>query len=80
LKQFKEKYDIIQELKGIGLLLGIKLSVDVKEFSQKCFENKLLAVTAGKDVIRLLPPLNVEKEDIDKAMELLEKVLQSYSN
>lgn len=80
LKELKVKYNQIEEIKGIGLLLGIKLSVDVKEFSKKCFENKLLAVTAGKDVIRLLPPLNVEKEDIDKAMELLEKVLKSYNN
>ncbi|MBI6872984.1 aspartate aminotransferase family protein [Clostridium aciditolerans] len=79
LKDLKEKYPIIEEIKGVGLLLGIKLKVDVKEFSKKCFENKLLAVTAGSDVIRLLPPLNVENDDIDKAMELLEKVLQGYN-
>lgn len=79
LKDLKEKYPIIEEIKGIGLLLGIKLKVDVKGFSKKCFENKLLAVTAGSDVIRLLPPLNVGNGDIDKAMELLEKVLQSYN-
>lgn len=79
LKDLKEKYPIIEEIKGVGLLLGIKLKVDVKEFSKKCFENKLLAVTAGSDVIRLLPPLNVENDDVDKAMELLEKVFQSYN-
>lgn len=79
LKELKEKYNQIEEIKGIGLLIGIKLNVDTKEFSKKCFENKFLAVTAGKDVVRLLPPLNVEKEDIDKAMELLEKVLKSYN-
>lgn len=79
LKDLKEKYSIIEEIKGVGLLLGIKLKVDVKEFSKKCFENKLLAVTAGSDVIRLLPPLNVENGDIDEAMELLEKVLESYN-
>lgn len=75
----KEKYPIIQEIKGIGLLIGIKLNVDVKEFSKRCFENNLLAVTAGKDVIRLLPPLNVENEDIDKAIEILDKVLKTYN-
>ncbi len=80
LNELKDKYSQIEEIKGIGLLLGIKLNVDVKEFSKKCFENKLLAVTAGKDVVRLLPPLNVEKEDMDKVIELLEKVLKSYNN
>lgn len=79
LNKLKDKYAQIEEIKGIGLLLGIKLNVDVKEFSKKCFENKLLAVTAGKDVVRLLPPLNVKKEDMDKAIELLEKVLKSYN-
>lgn len=79
LKNLKEKYPIIEEIKGVGLLLGIKLKVDVKEFSKKCFGNKLLAVTAGSDVIRLLPALNVENDDVDKAMELLEEVLQSYN-
>ncbi|MBV7274450.1 aspartate aminotransferase family protein [Clostridiaceae bacterium UIB06] len=80
LNELKDKYSQIEEIKGIGLLLGIKLNVDIKEFSKKCFENKLLAVTAGKDVVRLLPPLNVEKEDMDKSIELLEKVLKSYNN
>ncbi|WP_411682499.1 aspartate aminotransferase family protein [Clostridium thailandense] len=80
LNELKAKYSQIEEIKGIGLLLGIKLNVDIKEFSKKCFENKLLAVTAGKDVVRLLPPLNVEKEDMDKSIELLEKVLKSYNN
>jgi acetylornithine/N-succinyldiaminopimelate aminotransferase len=79
LKDFKEKYSIIEEIKGMGLLIGIKLKVDVKEFSKRCFEHKLLAVTAGKDVIRLLPPLNIENNDIDEAMEILDRVLKSYS-
>ncbi len=78
LNELKEKYSIIKEVKGMGLLLGIALNVDVKEFSNKCFENKLLAVTAGKDVIRLLPPLNIEYSEIDEAIELLEKVISTY--
>ena len=73
-----EKYSIITEVKGMGLLLGIALNVDVKDFSKKCFEKKLLAVTAGTDVIRLLPPLNIEYEEIDKAISLLEEVIKMY--
>lgn len=78
LNELKNKFPIITEVKGMGLLLGIALSVDVKEFSSKCFENKLLAVTAGKDVIRILPPLNIEYNEIDEAILLLEKVLKTY--
>lgn len=76
--ELKNKYNVIEEIKGAGLLIGIKLNVDVKEFSKKCFDNKLLTATAGKDVVRLLPPLNIEKADIDIAIELLEKVFKSY--
>ncbi|NMM61324.1 aspartate aminotransferase family protein [Clostridium sp. P21] len=79
LEVLKKKYSIIEEIKGMGLLIGIKLKVDVKEFSKSCFKNKLLVVTAGKDVIRLLPPLNVENEDIDKTVEILDSVLKTYS-
>ncbi|MGE5629258.1 MAG: aspartate aminotransferase family protein [Solirubrobacterales bacterium] len=78
LGELQKKYPVIKEVKGMGLLLGIALSVDVKEFSKKCFENKLLAVTAGEDVIRILPPLNVEYDEIDEAISLLEKVLKTY--
>ncbi|MBC2580375.1 aspartate aminotransferase family protein [Clostridium sp. DJ247] len=79
LKALKEKYSTIEEIKGIGLLIGVKLNVDIKEISNKCFENKLLVVTAGKDVIRFLPPLNVENEDIDKAISIFEEVLKTYN-
>lgn len=79
LKELKEKYSIIEDIRGMGLLIGIKLKVDVKEFSKKCFENKLLAITAGKDVIRLLPPLNVQEKDLDSAVKILDKVLKSYN-
>lgn len=78
LTKLKEKYPVIREIRGLGLLLGIALDTDVKEFSKKCFENKLLAVTAGKDVLRILPPLNVTYEEIDEALTLLEKVLKNY--
>lgn len=78
LKKLKEKYSIIEEIKGMGFLLGLKLNVDVKEFSKRCFDHKLLLITAGKDVIRILPPLNVEKEDIDKFIEMLEEVIKTY--
>lgn len=78
LKKLKEKYNIIEEIKGMGFLLGLKLSIDVSEFSKRCFEHKLLLITAGKDVIRILPPLNIEKEDIDKFIIKLEEVIKTY--
>ena len=75
LEILKEKYPVITKVKGMGLLVGFELNYDVKAFMNKCFEKKLLLISAGSSVIRLLPPLNVEIKDIDAAFILLEQVL-----
>lgn len=78
LYELKEKYGVIKEVKGMGLLLGISVK-DAKAFVDSCFEKGMLVVTAGTDVVRLLPPLNVSKEDMDAALEILEKVMIEYN-
>lgn len=76
IKVLKDKYDIIEGVQGKGLLLGLKVKTDPKKILDKCFENKLMLISAGKDVIRILPPLNVTKEEIDAAIDILDKSLQ----
>ena len=80
LNALKEKYPVIKKVKGMGLLVGFELDYDVKTFMNKCFEKKLLLISAGSSVIRLLPPLNVEIKDIDAAFLLLEQVLVEICN
>jgi acetylornithine/N-succinyldiaminopimelate aminotransferase len=72
--KLKEKYGAINEVKGMGLLIGISVK-DAKSFVNSCFEKGLLVITAGADVVRLLPPLNVSNEDIDEAVDIMEKVM-----
>ena len=62
----------------MGLLLGLKISKDQNKFINKLLENKLLAVRAAENVIRLLPPLNVKKKNIDEAVAILNKVCETY--
>lgn len=76
LQQLKDKYSYITEIRGIGLLLGIKIKGKPADFINKCIDKGLLLITAGTDVIRLLPPLNVSKEDIDCAINILEAVIK----
>lgn len=76
LNELKNKYNIIDEIKGIGLLIGISINTNPKEFSNLCFEKGLLVVTAGTNVIRLLPPLNVTIQEIDEALNILELVMK----
>ena len=69
---------VILEVRGLGLLLGIKIATDQNLFIQKLLDNKLLTVKAAENVIRLLPPLNVKKHNIDEAVEILKKVCKTF--
>ena len=78
LEKLKEKFDFIEEIRGKGLLLGIKFEdkkILAKDVVLKALENGLLLVAAGNNVVRFFPPFNVANEEIDKAVYILEKVL-----
>ncbi len=79
LNKLKFRYPkIIKEIRGLGLLVGIKIGVNQNEFIEKLLKNKLLTVKAAENVVRLLPPLNVNKREIDEAVEIINKVCKSY--
>lgn len=61
--------DVIKEVRGEGLLLGLKVIPDNKEFIQKLEDNGLLNAAAGENVVRYLPPLNISDTEIDEALE-----------
>ena len=70
----KEFPKIIKEVRGVGLLIGLQLQNDQKKFIQKLMDNKLLTIRAAENVIRILPPLNVKKQEIDLSIKIIRKV------
>ena len=75
LNEIKIKYpNIIKEVRGVGLLIGLQLFNDQTKFIKKLMENKLLTIRAAENVIRILPPLNVKKREIDIALKIISKV------
>ena len=75
----KDKYPkIIKQIRGKGLLIGIQLHKDQTLFIKKLMENKLLTIKAAENVIRILPPLNVKKSEIDIALKVINKVCSEY--
>ncbi len=75
LNKIKEKYpNTIKEIRGKGFLIGIQLYQDQNEFIKKLMDNKLLTIRAAENVVRILPPLNVKKNEIDLAIKIIEKV------
>ena len=75
LKKLVEDYNCVVEQRGLGLIRGIKLSGPVGEVVKKAMEEGLLIISARSDVIRLVPPLVIEKEHVDEMIEKLRKVL-----
>ena len=79
LNDLKKNYPkVIKEIRGIGLLIGIKVNVDLGNFINKLTNNKLLTIRAAENVVRILPPLNVKKREIDQALKILNKVCSEY--
>jgi acetylornithine/LysW-gamma-L-lysine aminotransferase len=67
---------LIREVRGLGLMIGIEIKQKVAPYLQAMTERGVLAQPAGLSVIRLLPPLVISKEQIDRVVEVLEEVLQ----
>ena len=79
LNKLKNRFPkIIKDVRGVGFLIGIQLFNDQAEFIQKLMDNKLLTIRAAENVIRLLPPLNVKKQEIDLAIKTIKKVCLTY--
>jgi len=74
LEELKGKYSFIKEVRGKGLLLGVELEFPGKEIDLRCQEKGLLINSLGDKVLRLVPPLNVRKEEIDFAVSVMDQV------
>ena len=79
LDKLRQKYPkIIKEVRGKGLLIGLCLQKDQTNFISQLLNNKLLVVKASENVVRLLPPLNVTRGEINLALQILNKVCENY--
>lgn len=76
LDELVEKYDFLTARRGMGLMQGIVCEKPVGQVSAKALEEGLILITAGSDVLRIVPPLIIEKEHVDEMVEKLEKVFQ----
>merc|ERR1711966_534201 len=75
LNKIKDEYpNIIKEIRGRGLLIGIQLKTDQTKFIKKLMDNNLLTIRAAENVVRVLPPLNVKKSEINLSLKIIKKV------
>ena len=80
LKEFEKIYNEIIEVRGAGLLLGIKTKIENNKFNDLLTKNGLLCITASDNIVRLAPPLIVEKNEIDEALQIIEKTIKEIND
>ena len=79
LNKIKDKNpNIIKSIRGKGLLIGIQLYKDPNKFINKLMDRRLLTIRAAENVVRILPPLNVKKKEIDTSLKIISKVCENF--
>ncbi len=77
--KIKSEYpNLIKDVRGAGLLIGLQLFNDQTNFIKSLTNNGLLTIRASENVIRILPPLNVKKKEIDLGIAIIRKVCKQY--
>jgi acetylornithine/N-succinyldiaminopimelate aminotransferase len=76
LQNLKGKFPIIEDIRGKGLLIGMVVPGKAVEIVKKAISKNVLILTAGPDVVRILPPLTASKEEIIEIMVVLEAIFQ----
>jgi acetylornithine aminotransferase/acetylornithine/N-succinyldiaminopimelate aminotransferase len=76
LQELRAKHPFIKEVRGKGLLIGVELEFPGKEIDLRCQEKGLLINSLGDKVLRIIPSLNVKKEEIDFALAVLDEVFE----
>jgi acetylornithine/LysW-gamma-L-lysine aminotransferase len=80
LEVLRARHKIVREVRGLGLMLGMELRFDVLNIVLKCMERGVLVLDAGRNILRFLPPLVIEREHIDRVIDILDTVMEEEKN
>ena len=76
LKKLQQKHAVINEVRGKGLMLAVKLNIDAAGIVGECLKQGLLVNSTGGQVLRFVPPLIITEQDIDQTVAVLDSVLE----
>jgi len=77
--ELKEKHPIIRDVRGMGMMLALESRFDIRDILMDGIRNGLLMLYSGRTIIRLLPPLVMKKEQVSRAIEIMDKILSLES-
>ena len=90
LNEMKVKYEIVGDVRGLGLFIGVEIVKDkrskargdkeAKEIMEYCFKHGLLVIMAGRNTLRVIPPLNVKEEEMDEGLDILEEGIAAVNS
>ena len=75
LEELKKRHPIIREIRGKGLMIGVELKFEVRDILMNLIKEGILMLYSGRNILRILPPLVIDKSDIAKVLERLDSVL-----
>jgi acetylornithine/LysW-gamma-L-lysine aminotransferase len=73
--ELKDKHPIIRDVRGLGMMLALESRFDVRDILMEGIKNGLLMLYSGRTVIRLLPPIVMKKEQVSRAIEIMDEIL-----
>ena len=76
LMELKSKYALIEEVRGMGVMVGVEVKEKGREIFNACLKKRLLINLTHKNVLRIMPAINVSRKEIDKAVKILDQVFK----
>ncbi|RLI45186.1 aspartate aminotransferase family protein [Candidatus Bathyarchaeota archaeon] len=80
LEKLQARHKIVRDVRGLGLMIGMELRFDVLNILLKSLDKGVLILDAGRNILRFLPPLVIEKEHIDRVVAVLDAILEEEEN
>jgi acetylornithine/N-succinyldiaminopimelate aminotransferase len=75
LEALQKRFSFIREVRGKGLMIGMELEIEGSKVADSCMQEGLLLNCTAYKVLRFVPPLTIKKNEIDRGLDILEKVL-----
>ena len=76
LQDLKEKYKIVKEVRGLGLMIGMELRFDIYNILMGAISEGVILTYSGKNIVRFLPPLVTDETHLDRVVQVLDGLLQ----
>jgi acetylornithine/LysW-gamma-L-lysine aminotransferase len=80
LEELQGRHKVVRDVRGLGLMIGMELRFDVLSILLKSMDKGVLILDAGRNILRFLPPLVIEKEHIDRVVTVLDAILEEEEN